>query len=343
MTQDATHNSDQEAMKAAHERPVSSWQRFMRQPVAKILLLFLVLQAVCIVGSLLYPEQFRYLSATNIGLLLRAIPVLGIISLGVGFLMITGEFDLSVGSVYTLAGYSLALLYGLGLPVWLAVLATLFIGIAIGVINGLVTVKFAIPSFIATMGGMLVVRGIVRWLSEGRTVSFKPGESFSALMTGSILGIDAPFLWFMLFAILMSGLVHRSKFGNHAFLVGGHERTAIAVGIDSHRVKIITFALSSLAATMAGILSITRVGTATPAQGVGLELKAVAVCVIGGLFLSGGRGTVLGIVIGACLMYMVEDVLLLLRAPGFYLDVFVGAILVLAVIINTWMAQGASR
>jgi len=315
----------------------------LRTPIASICLIFLLLQMVCIIASLLYPDDFRYVSETNVGLLLRAIPVLGIISLGVGILMIAGEFDLSVGSVYTLAGYSLALLYGAGLPVWIAVLGTLAIGIGIGIANGLITVQFAIPSFIATMGSMLVVRGIVRWLSEGRTVSFKPDETFAKIFTGSFLGIEAPFLWFIGLAFLVGVLVHRSKLGNHFYLVGGNEKTAIAVGINSRRVKTIAFALSGLAASIAGILSITRVGTATPAQGLGLELKAVAVCVIGGLFLTGGRGTVLGIVVGACLMYMVEDVLLLLRAPGFYLDVFVGAILVIAVIVNTWLTRKSGK
>lgn len=323
--------------------PGNSWRRLLRQPIVSICLIFLVLQAVCIIASLLYPNDFRYVSETNVGLLLRAIPVLGIISLGVGILMIAGEFDLSVGSVYTLAGYSLALLYGAGLPVWLAVFAALAIGVCIGIANGLITVRFAIPSFIATMGSMLVVRGIVRWLSEGRTVSFKPDEAFAKIFTGSFMGIEAPFLWFIGLAFLVGLLVHRSKLGNHFYLVGGNEKTAIAVGINSRRVKTIAFALSGLAASIAGILSITRVGTATPAQGLGLELKAVAVCVIGGLFLTGGRGTVLGIVVGACLMYMVEDVLLLLRAPGFYLDVFVGAILVVAVIVNTWLTRKSGK
>lgn len=337
MTQDAAPALKSTTPAIAH------WRRLMRQPIVNICLFFLVLQVICIVASLLYPNDFRYVSETNIGLLLRAIPVLGIISLGVGVLMITGEYDLSVGSVYTLAGYSLALLFGLGVPVWLAVIATLAIAAAIGIANGLVTVKFAIPSFIATMGAMLVARGVVRWLSEGRTVSFKPDETFAKLLTGSFYGIEAPFIWFIGLAFLTGLLVHKSKLGNHFYLVGGHEKTAIAVGINSHRVKTIAFALSSLAAAIAGILSITRVGTATPAQGVGLELKAIAVCVIGGLFLSGGRGTVLGIVVGACLMYMVEDVLLLLRAPGFYLDVFVGAILVVAVILNTWLTRKAGK
>jgi ribose/xylose/arabinose/galactoside ABC-type transport system permease subunit len=334
-----THDAASPAIAA----PGFSWRRLLRTPIASICLIFLLLQAICIIASLLYPDDFRYVSETNVGLLLRAIPVLGIISLGVGILMIAGEFDLSVGSVYTLAGYSLALLYGAGLPVWIAVFGTLAIGICIGIANGLITVQFAIPSFIATMGSMLVVRGIVRWLSEGRTVSFKPDETFAKIFTGSFLGIEAPFLWFIGLALLVGLLVHRSKLGNHFYLVGGNEKTAIAVGINSRRVKTIAFALSGLAASIAGILSITRVGTATPAQGLGLELKAVAVCVIGGLFLTGGRGTVLGIVVGACLMYMVEDVLLLLRAPGFYLDVFVGAILVIAVIVNTWLTRKSGK
>jgi ribose/xylose/arabinose/galactoside ABC-type transport system permease subunit len=318
-------------------------RRWIREPITSICLLFVLLQIACIVGALLYPAEFRYLSATNVALLMRAIPILGIISLGVGLLMISGEFDLSVGSVYTLAGYVIALLYGAGLAEPLAFAATLAVGLLIGIANGLLTVKTGIPSFIATLGSMMVVRGLVRWLSEGRTVSFKPSETFAALFTGSVGGIEAPFVWFILLALLSAVLLHRSKLGNHMFLVGGNERTARAVGIDTHFVKIVCFALSGVTASLAGIISITRVGTATPAQGIGMELRAVAVCVIGGLFLTGGRGTVLGIFVGACLLYMVEDVLLLLRAPGFYLDVFVGAILVVAVIANTWLTRRTAR
>jgi simple sugar transport system permease protein len=320
----------------ARRRAVKRW---LREPITSICALFIVLQLACVVGALIYPTEFRYLSATNIALLMRAIPILGIVALGVGLLMITGEFDLSVGSVYTLAGYVVALLYAAGLPVWLALAATAGVGIAIGLANGILTVRTGIPSFIATMGSMLVVRGIVRWLSEGRTVSFRPPEAFMSLATGSVLGIEAPFIWFLVLAAASAVLLHRSKLGNHMYLVGGNERTATAVGINTPMVKLVAFALSGLGATIAGVLSITRVGTATPAQGIGLELRAVAICVIGGLFLTGGRGTALGIVVGACLMYMVEDVLLLLRAPGFYLDMFVGAILVVAVIANTWLTK----
>jgi ribose/xylose/arabinose/galactoside ABC-type transport system permease subunit len=319
------------------------WRRWAREPITAICILFILLQLACIAGALLYPQDFRYLSETNIALLMRAIPILGIVSLGVGLLMVSGEFDLSVGSVYTLAGYLIALFYAAGFTAAGALVATLGLGLLIGLANGVLTVRTGIPSFIATMGSMLVVRGVVRWLSEGRTVSFRPPELFVSLATGSFLGVEAPFLWFIGLALASAVVLHRSKLGNHMYLVGGHERTAAAVGINTQFVKIIAFGLSGLGATIAGILSITRVGTATPAQGIGLELRAVAVCVIGGLFLTGGRGTVLGIVIGACLMYMVEDVLLLLRAPGFYLDMFVGAILVVAVVANTSLTRRSSR
>lgn len=323
--------------------PRRGLRHLMREPITNICLLFILLQIICVAASLSFPDDFRYLSSTNVGLLMKAIPILGIISLGIGILMITGEYDLSVGSVYTLSGYTTALLFSAGYPVFVALGCAVLIGIMIGMVNGLITVRAAIPSFITTMGSMLVVRGIVRWLSELGSVSFRPSPEVSAIFTGSVFGVEAPFIWFLVLAVLAWLLLHRSKLGNHMYLVGGNERTATAVGIASKRIKVIAFALSGFAAALAGIISIARVGTATPSQGVGLELRAIAVCVIGGLFLSGGRGTVLGIVVGACLLYMVEDVLLLLRAPGFYLDVFVGAILVVAVVINTWMTRRSSK
>jgi simple sugar transport system permease protein len=315
------------------------WRRLRRQPAVHIVALFVLVQAVCIIFGLIYPDDFRYVSGTNVSLVLKAIPVIGMIALGVGVLMIAGEFDLSVGSVYTLTAYTMSLLYLAGTPLWVAVGATLLAAVAIGVVNGLITVRLAIPSFITTLGSMMVLRGLVRWLSDGRSASFKPDESFVKLMTGSVLGINAEFVWFLGLTIAIGVILHRTKLGNHLYLVGGSEKTAVAVGVNARLVKTIAFVFSALGATLAGIISTTRVSTVTASQGIGFELKAITVCVIGGLFLSGGRGTVIGIFVGACLMYTVEDVLLLLRAPGFYIEVFIGVILVGAVIINAWLAK----
>jgi ribose/xylose/arabinose/galactoside ABC-type transport system permease subunit len=315
------------------------WRWLRRQPATSIVALFVVAQIVGIVCGLIFPEEFRYVSATNVSLVLKAIPVLGVIALGVGVLMISGEFDLSVGAVYTVTAYAMALLYLNGVPLALAVVLTLLIGTAIGVVNGLITIKMAIPSFITTLGSMMVVRGFVRWISEGRSVSFHPSDSFVAIVTGSILGVNAEFIWFLALTVAVGVMLHRTKLGNHMFLVGGSEKTAIAVGVNVPLVKVTAFVFSSLGATLAGILSTTRVSSVTASQGIGFELKAITVCVIGGVFLTGGRGTIVGIFVGACLMYMVEDVLLLLRAPGFYIEVFIGVILVGAVIVNTWLVK----
>jgi ribose/xylose/arabinose/galactoside ABC-type transport system permease subunit len=314
-------------------------RQLRRQPATSIVGLFVIVQVACIVGGLIVPEDFRYVSDTNVSLVLKAIPVLGVTALGVGVLMISGEYDLSVGSTYVFTAYSMALLYLAGLPLWVAVPFTILIGAAIGLVNGLVTLRLAIPSFIATLGSMMVLRGLVRWISEGRSVSFHPPEGFVALVTGSVLGINAEFAWFVALVVIVGVILHRTRLGNHMFLVGGNEKTAMAVGADVRRVKLTAFVFSSVGATLAGILSTTRVSSVTASQGIGFELRAITVCVIGGLFLSGGRGTIIGLFVGACLMYTVEDVLLLLRAPGFYLEVFIGIILVGAVVANTWLAK----
>lgn len=313
------------------------WLR--RQPATSIVGLFLLVQLVCIVAGLIAPHDFRYVSDTNISLVLKAIPILGLTALGVGVLMISGEYDLSVGSTYVFTAYAMALLYLAGVPLVLAVPLTILIGAAIGLVNGLVTLRLAIPSFIATLGSMMVLRGLVRWISEGRSVSFHPSEDFVALVTGSVLGINAEFVWFVALVVVVGVILHRTRLGNHMFLVGGNEKTAMAVGVEVRRVKLTAFVFSSVGATLAGIMSTTRVSSVTASQGIGFELRAITVCVIGGLFLSGGRGTIIGLFVGACLMYTVEDVLLLLRAPGFYLEVFIGIILVGAVVANTWLAR----
>lgn len=313
---------------------VRRWRDLLREPVASICLLFLVFQLFCVGAALLFPDAFRYVTSSNVTLLQRAIPGIGIVALGIGLLMITGEYDLSVGSVYTLAGYSMALLYAAGASAVVALLVTLVIGIMIGTINGLITVKTGIPSFIATVGSMLLVRGLVRWLSESGSVSFRPGGAFPHIFTGSIFGVGAAFIWFVLLACVAALLLHRSKLGNHMFLVGGSERTARAVGINTHRVKVIAFALSGLAAAMAGVLSLTRVGTATPAQGIGMELMrdrrplSLRWARHRARHLHWRLHPVHG---GRCTASA--------AGAGLLLDVFVGAILVIAVIANTALAQ----
>ena len=275
---------------------------------------------------------------------LSAVPFIGISALGVGMLMIAGEFDLSIGSSSTLAAVLMAMAYNAGAHVVLAMLVAIAVAVAIGLANGLITTRFGIPSFITTLGTMLVLRGANRVVTGGLFQRFYPDERIRDVLAGTIdigsLQLPAQILWFVGFAVLAYLIVHRHRLGNHFFAVGGNKQAAIAVGIDTDKVKIIAFMAAAVAATIAAIISTTRVSAISPFQSsMGLELDAIAACVVGGLFLTGGRGSVLGIVLGAVLIYLVEDILLLTGAPSFYLEAFVGAVIVGAVVMNTWVAK----
>ena len=326
----------------------SAWTRFRRYPAANIVVLYGVFLLTLIIIGLVVPSDFRFLASGNLGVLFQTIPTLGILSLGVGMLMISGEFDLSVAGVYTLAPY----LMGLSLnewswPLWAAVLLALFVGLVVGIVNGLITTKLVIPSFIATLGMMFFLRGVVRFFSSdpksssSEQVSIYPGETFEAVLTGHVAGpLYAQFLWFIFFAILAYFFLNRHRLGNHFLSVGGNREAAIAVGVNANHVKRIGFVICSVGAAIAGTISATRVNAIIPAQTLtGLELQAIAACVVGGVFLFGGRGTVLGICLGVALILTVDNLLILLRAPGVYLQGFVGAIVIIAVIVNAWFAR----
>ena len=306
-----------------------------------ILLIHLVTTVGCVVAALLFPDDFRFLSEENLTVVLRAIPLLGIIALGVGLLMISGEFDLSVGATYIFGPLLMAMAYsdGAGWPFWLAVIVALLSAVVVGLLNGFVTIRFGIPSFITTLGTMFILRGVIRLLSAGQPHSFYAGETVEAFMTGSVGGLEAQFLWLIGFAVAAALLLNRHRFGNQIFATGGNRQAAIEVGINVNRVKLYAFVLCAVMATVSGIFSTVRLNSVTPLRGFSLELQAITVCVVGGIFLFGGRGSILGIVVGAAFVYTVLDVLLLLRAPGNYFEVFIGAIAIIAVALNTRITE----
>ena len=267
--------------------------------------------------------------------------MLGILALGVGILMIAGEFDLSIGAVFIFSPYMVALAYTIwGWPIGVAILFGFFCAAVIGLINGVITVYLRLPSFIATLGMLFILRHGIRFVFDNRTIEFRPDESFDNLMTGSIGGIvQAQFLWFLGLAFVLYLLLNRHRVGNHFLTVGGNREAAVSVGININRTKMIAFVICAMCAGLAGLISITRTHGIELHPQLYLELKAIAICVMGGLFLTGGRGSVLGIVLGACVLEMVRDTLLLSRAPGYYLDVFLGLVIVVAVALNTWAAK----
>lgn len=320
---------------AGRYREAGAWARLRRHPAGPVAIMFCALLTACIVAGLLVPDRFVFLSEGNLRLVLRAIPNFGIVALGVGLLMIAGEFDLSVGAVFVVTPFAMAFAYAQGVPLPLAILLALAIAVGIGLINGLITLRFGIPSFITTLGMLFIVRTSAPFLvGYARSLNFQPPELFRTILVGEIGPIPAQFIWFLVLAGIAYLILNRHFFGNHLFAAGGNPDAARFAGINVARTKLIAFMLSSVFATIAGIMSVTRLNTAMTNPQLFIELFAVAICVVGGLSLFGGRGSVIGIVLGAAVLQLVQDIIILARLPGFYLDMFVGIMIVAGVIVN---------
>ena len=262
---------------------------YMEKPELAGIGLLVVLAAVFQVRS-----NSVFLSAENLRGVLGLLPEMGLVAIGVTILMICGEFDLSVGSVFALMPMSVAIMLNAGVPFVPAVLIGLIICAVIGFINGYVTIKFAIPSFIATLGMLFMARSLTVVISGGfpPLLPDLPSWVFTQYVgPGSLVRMS--FIWFVAIALLAAGMMSLTNFGNWIKSTGGSIEAA-AMGIPVNRVKIICFMLCSMLAGFAGLIQVLRLNSPLPSIGVGMELQAVAAAVIGGTALTGGIGTVLG-------------------------------------------------
>lgn len=300
--------------------------RALKTKEGSIFLVLIILEILAV----LFVE--RYTSSSNMRLLFRAIPSLGVLSIGITLLMISGEFDLSVGSTFALGPMISALAVAAGMNIWIAFLFALLTGAFIGLINGLLTVKTAIPSFIVTIGAMLFWRGIVLVISDGRMTEFPLTDGFRACFNSMIGGVTTQFIWFAVLTMILWYLLSLQKFGNWVYATGGNLKAARAMGIRTDTVKIICFIIAGVLAAFAGIFDSTRVEIVNPTQGETIPLTAIAAMVIGGTRLGGGAGSIIGTFIGATIMFTIEDILMLLRVSAYCFDSFVGVVIILAVI-----------
>lgn len=315
------------------------WKRFRRYEGSNIIFVFVSVQLVCVIFATLFPYSFPYLSVSNLQTLFKSAPQLAIMSIGVGLLMIAGEFDLSVGSIFALTSYVMVMSYDAGLSGPLAALLALVAGAGMGAINGVIVIRTRIPSFIATLGTMMLWRGVILVVSNSETIPFRPLGIMEPLFNGQMgladyQYVQAPFLWLILIGIGGFLLLERHRLGNHIYAVGGNREAAIAIGVNSNRVKMICFVVVGLLSALTGIISTMRVHSVSPLNGDGMELKCIAACVVGGLSLTGGIGSVVGICLGSILLFTIENVLLLRGINSSYVKIFVGILIILAVIFN---------
>jgi simple sugar transport system permease protein len=282
-----------------------------------------------------------FLSADNLRGILGLLPEVGLVSIGVTLLMICGEFDLSVGSMFALMPVCVAVMTNHGVPFIPAMLLGLAIAAVVGFANGFITLVFNIPSFIATLGMLFMVRSL--------TIVFPPLLS-SELPIGIFTQFVGPagilrvsFIWFAVVALIAGAMLGGSNFGNWIRATGGFLDAAKSMGVPVWRVKMSCFVICSMLAGFAGTIQVFRLGSALPSIGDGLELQAVAAAVIGGTALTGGVGTVLGAIVGALLIRVIDNGLVMSQVDANWFKFAVGGLTVFAVVANSWLRRTARR
>jgi len=318
----------------------SLMHRVVRVPELMVLLALLI---VILGFVILAPTTF--LSPRNIGAILTASAQLGVAAIGAAILIIAGEFDISVGSNYAFSGIAIGLLSTSGgFPTWLAVIFGLLISTAIGLANGGITLGTRIPSFITTLGTWLVWFGLTLALSKGYFVAVKPNDPLIRVIGGA-LGYQfySSVFWWVGIGIIAIVLLGRTALGNWIFAVGGNADAARAVGVPAGRVKLFAFGFMGLLAGVSALFTLGQQGSMAPLYGQNLALQAIAAAVIGGTLLTGGAGSVLGAMLGAVLMSMINSGLILAGAPTFWYQTFVGAIVIIAVVINTSISRRVAQ
>lgn len=277
-----------------------------------------------------------FLTPYNIFNVLRQTAELGIIAMAMTVLIISGEFDLSVGAIYAVTGVVTGLLAStLGLNIWLSALAGIASALVLGFLNGLLIATTRINSFIGTLSTMMVFRGIAMVLSQGQPISFKLDFFMNLFGRAEIGGLlPVPVLWFAGWGIVMYFVLHRTTFGVKVYATGDNKEAANLAGIKTMRVKRIAFMITSFASGLAAFISLSFLKTVTPTQGTGIELEAIAASVIGGTAMAGGVGSILGTFLGTFIMAEVRTGLVLLGTDAYVQDAFVGLVIALAVIVN---------
>lgn len=295
-----------------------------------------VLVALAAVMSLL--SEF-FLTPDNLFNILLATATIGLLAIGATLVISSAGLDLSLGSVLGLSGIAGAYVaVNIEAPWYLAVLAALGTGALCGLFSGTVITRTGIPAFIVTLGMLGIARGLALVVSDGRSIYGLPPE-LVYLGQGRPLGIPVPAIILILAAFLMHFVLAHTRFGSHTLALGDNEAAARATGVKVERLRVSLYCLSGLMAGMAGLVFMARVNAGDPTAGLNYELTAITAAIIGGTNLFGGRGSILGALVGALIMGVLQNGLNLLAIQPYYQQMAIGAILILAVYLDRVQAR----
>ncbi|MCL2280258.1 MAG: ABC transporter permease [Oscillospiraceae bacterium] len=283
---------------------------------------------LCVCVGLLTPAFFTPLNILN---LLRQSSIVGIIAIGMTGVILSGNFDVSVGGIAATTGAVCMWLLARGFPLPVALLCALITGLAAGAVNGVVVAKLGVPSLIATMGMRTLLTGAILMVTGGFPISGSRTGVFGLIGNGHVFRIPFPVIIFILITLGMFFFLQYTKHGRYVYSVGGNEESSRLCGIKTDRIKIMVFAISGLLSSLAGVVLISRLGTASPVAGDGYDMDAIAAVVIGGTSVLGGEGSALKTVIGVLFMSVINNAFNLLGIDMFIQYVVKGLIIIVAV------------
>ncbi len=322
---------------ATEKRASKSWLRWIFSFRESTILMPLIL--IVVVVGLINPVFFSYYNFISIA---RAVSLTAIVAMGMTFILVAREIDLSVGSILGLASCTTGLALVHGAPVPVGILVGLGTGLLMGFLNGLMTVRLRIPSFIVTLGTMYVGRGLVYVITMGRPIYPMP-QAMQDIGVGKIGPIPNAVYILVVLAIFSAFILNRTVFGREVRAVGGNAEAARLTGINSDRVRLLVFVFTGFCAGIAGVLMLGRLNSAEPGAGVALEMTVIASTIIGGTSMFGGYGTIVGTVIGTILTGILVSALVLLRIPAYYEQVVVGVIIIFAVTLDQYQRRRMMR
>jgi simple sugar transport system permease protein len=293
--------------------------------------------------SLWNPEQwFSWGTISNIG---QYTAILGLLAIGQTFVILVREIDLSVGSVYGIVGITFAGLENNGMSVLVSFLLAMLLALLIGMLNALLVVRGKLPSMIVTLGGLFFYRGLVYVTTHGAVTGVPRAarENWLAqFLGGHWFRIENGFLLLLLLGFLCAVTIYNTRFGNHLLASGGDPASAESQGVSVNRVRTWAFCLCSFFAGLSAIVTLTNQPQTNVSLGIGMELESIAAVVVGGTLLTGGRGTILGTVLGAFFFTAVRAQMIALGAPPSWYISFVGIALLVVVTVNTLLAKRLS-
>ena len=310
---------------------ISIWKRIRSMKEFSVLVILL---ALVVFISIMSPA---FLTVTNLRTTAIGFSCNAIIAIAMTLALVSGGFDLSVGSVLGLSSVCVVVLSNSGLNIWLACIAGIVAGVFCGAVNGLLIGYLNLNAFITTLGMQQMARGIVYVLTNGGSIGVQdaPGvEAFRFIGSGSFGSVPTLVVVCLILVVIGDVMVRRSGAARNVFFVGSNEKTAMLSGINTRMVKTMVYVLTGTLSGLAGVLTASRFGTATSSTGDGVEMTVISAAVIGGVSLSGGKGTVAGAVLGVIMMSVISNILVILSVSVHWQNFITGAILILAIIFD---------